>query len=235
LARSFASAASQRRCRRTAQPTHDVWSFLGWYHSREGPVVIDNLTLLLATGLPLMGSPGPATLSLAGLGVAFGIRDSLPYFLGLATGTIGVLGIVVSGLAGLVLTLPGVMPVVSLLALAYILYLAVRIATAPPPMKGRPAQDRPSFPAGLLLGLSNPKAYAALGAVCSSVVVADDVAVDALTKLVVLSTAVVLINIAWLGFGAAFASVLGDPRWSRAVNLIFAVLLVLSVVAAVLI
>jgi len=192
--------------------------------------MLENLTLLLVTALPLMGSPGPATLSLAGLGVAFGITASVPYFLGISGGTTVVLIVVASGLAGLVLALPGVLPVISVLALAYILYLAVKIATAPPPARGHQSGTPPSFAGGLLLALSNPKAYAAIGAVCSGVVVvADSVALDAIVKVLALSTLILVINVTWLGFGAAFASVLSNPRLSRAVNIGFAVLLVLSV------
>ena len=36
-----------------------------------------DLIFLLLAALPLMGSPGPATLSLASLGAAFGFRGSL--------------------------------------------------------------------------------------------------------------------------------------------------------------
>lgn len=195
----------------------------------------ETLVPLLATALPLMGSPGPATLSLAGVGVAFGVAASVPYLLGIQCGTMMVLIIVASGLAGLVLALPGVLPMVSAVALAYILYLAVKIATAPPPARGRQTSARPSFAGGLLLALGNPKAYAAIGAVCSSVIVAvDSVALDAIAKILALSTLILVINVVWLGFGAAFASVLSNPALSRAVNIGFAVLLVLSVLGAVL-
>jgi len=194
--------------------------------------MLDNLGLLFITALPLVGSPGPATLSLAAVGVAFGVSASLPHYAGIVIGTILVLIVVASGLAGLVFAVPGVAPVVTILALAYIVYLAVRIARAPPLSRDRPAGTRPSFTGALLLAISNPKAYAALGAVCSGVTVAPgSVIADAMVKVVALGVLVALVDIVWLGFGAVFASALGDPRISRAVNVGFAVLLVLSVAA----
>jgi threonine/homoserine/homoserine lactone efflux protein len=46
--------------------------------------VAENALLLLLAAFPLMGSPGPATLSLAATGSAFGLSRSLPYLAGIA-------------------------------------------------------------------------------------------------------------------------------------------------------
>ena len=52
---------------------------------------LNNLLLLWLAALVLMGSPGPATVSLAGVGVAFGVRRGVPYLGGIMLGTFGVL------------------------------------------------------------------------------------------------------------------------------------------------
>ena len=49
------------------------------------------IILLWLAAFPLMGSPGPATISLAGVGTGFGFRNGLPYLFGIVLGTIGVL------------------------------------------------------------------------------------------------------------------------------------------------
>ncbi len=195
----------------------------------------ENLLLLVATALPLMGSPGPATLSLAALGSAFGFRPSLPYLAGIVIGTSCVLGVVASGVSGIVLASPTALGLVAAAASLYILYLAWRIATAPPLARGQASAKAPSLLGGLLLGVANPKAYAAIGAVYSSrTLVADDLLADTLGKLSVLFAVLVVVNSLWLLFGALFASLLADPRWSRLVNVSLALLLVLSVIAALL-
>jgi len=195
--------------------------------------MLDAIPHLLATALPLVGSPGPATLSLAAMGAAFGVRASVPYYLGIVFGTMLVLTAVLSGLAAVVLAVPGLGPVLGMAALAYILYLAFRIATAPPVSRTRTTGDGPSFGGALVLAVCNPKAYAALGAVCSSVEVVEASATqDALVKLASLSALMLIVDILWLGFGATFASALAAPRIARTINIAFAVLLVGSVLAA---
>jgi threonine/homoserine/homoserine lactone efflux protein len=93
---------------------------------------MDVLLGFILTGFALAGSPGPATLSLAATGAAFGARHGLGYMAGIDVGMAGVMGITASGVVGLLLALPGATPIVTVLAGAYFLYLAYRIATAPP-------------------------------------------------------------------------------------------------------
>ena len=91
---------------------------------------MDGLLGFLLAGVALAGSPGPATLSLAAAGAAFGVRRALAYMAGLVIGLIAVMGITASGVVGLLLALPGAAPVVTLLAAGYFIYLAFKIATA---------------------------------------------------------------------------------------------------------
>ncbi len=197
--------------------------------------MIENLIVLLLTALPLMGSPGPATLSSAAVGSAYGAARGVPYVAGICAGTTTVLLIVATGVTGVVFAVPGALPVITVAAAAYILYLAWKIATAPPLASRGEAGKAPSFIPGYLLAIANPKAYAAIGAVFSSVTVIEtDLTTDAVVKFVALSILVVIINNTWMLFGAAFARYLSSPRLGRAINITFAVLLVVSVVAAVL-
>ncbi|MEO1142647.1 MAG: hypothetical protein AAFW66_09930, partial [Pseudomonadota bacterium] len=78
-----------------------------------------------------MGSPGPATISLAAVGSAYGFRVGLPYLAGVILGTTGVLILVASGLVTLMIAIPGAVGLLSILGIGYILYLAWKIATAP--------------------------------------------------------------------------------------------------------
>jgi threonine/homoserine/homoserine lactone efflux protein len=183
-------------------------------------------------GLALAGSPGPATLSLAATGAAFGSRRGLGYMAGIVIGMVGVIAIVASGLAGLVLALPGAGPLVIAVSAAYFLYLAYRIATAPP-LAGKAEQGAaPNFVAGFLLSLINPKGYAAMAALFSGFVLAGDVVHDLMLKLAILLAIMVAVNLAWLLAGAAMTRLFRDPRTNRAVNVGFALLLIASVVLA---
>ncbi|SMF67315.1 Threonine/homoserine/homoserine lactone efflux protein [Tistlia consotensis] len=181
-------------------------------------------------GVALAGSPGPATLSLAATGAAFGARRGLGYLAGLVAGIVVVMAVTASGVAGLLLAVPGAAPVVGLLAAAYFVWLAWRIATAPPLDDETASRRRPSFAGGVFLQLVNPKAYAAMAALFSGfVLVGGQPALDALAKIGLLAAIIVAVNLAWLNAGAALTRCFRDPRTNRAINLGFAVLLLVSV------
>jgi threonine/homoserine/homoserine lactone efflux protein len=91
-----------------------------------------SLVPLLLTSLAVMGSPGPATISLTASGVAYGVRRTARYLAGIIPGTLIVLLAVAAGLPGALLAVPGLRPVLLAVSIAYVLYLAFHIATAPP-------------------------------------------------------------------------------------------------------
>lgn len=186
-----------------------------------------DLALLVLAALPLMGSPGPATLSLAGMGAAYGVRPSAHYAAGVNIGTIAVVLAIAGGVTAIVLELPGMKPALMVLAGAYMIYLAWHIATAPPVATQEQGPGAPSFLSGLVLAIANPKAYAAIGAVyAGSAADADE---GAIWKVITLSVLAIAVNTIWLWFGAAIAAILHEPRKARVANRIFAFLLLASV------
>lgn len=196
---------------------------------------MDGVLGFALAGFALAGSPGPATLSLAATGAAFGARRGLGYMTGIIIGMVAVMAIVASGVVGVLLAVPGATPVVAVMAAAYFIYLAVRIAMAPPLSEETGQRRQPSLGAGLFLSLVNPKGYAAMAALFSGfVLIRDRLALDAAAKVIVLVAIITAVNLAWLYGGAALTRCFRDPRTNRAINVIFAVLLVASVAAALL-
>ena len=197
---------------------------------------MDVLPGFLVAGALLAGSPGPATLSLAASGAAFGTRRSWSYFAGLVAGMAVVVALVASGLVGLTLALPGVGPAVTALAGLYLVWLAWRIATAPPLAGDGARGDPPGMAAGLLLSLVNPKGYAAMAALQSGfVLVPRDALLDAGAKLALIVLVIALVNMVWLRAGTLLARAFRDPRLNRAINIVFALALVASVAVALLV
>ena len=188
----------------------------------------------LLAGVALAGSPGPATLSLAAAAAAFGPARVTGYFIGIALGMVAVMAITASGVVGLVLALPGVTPVVTIAAAAYFMWLAWRIATAPPLADASGARQAPSFAGGLALSLINPKGYAAMAALFSSfALVRDRLVFDAALKIGLLTAVIVTVNLLWLLAGALLTRAFRDLRTNRIVNVVFAVLLLGSVALAI--
>ncbi|GHG85772.1 LysE family translocator [Pseudodonghicola xiamenensis] len=193
------------------------------------------LLLLWLSAFPLMGSPGPATLTLASLGAAFGFRACRRYLLGIITGTTAVLLIVASGVSAIHALPPELLSALQIAAIAYILYLAWKIATAPVgATDGHQPQKSSvviaSFLPGLGLALANPKAFAAIGAVYSGhMILPGQPGPDTALKIAALTLVIVTVNAAWLAFGTTFSRLLTQPSLGRGLNILFALLLLTSV------
>jgi len=195
--------------------------------------MFQQLPAFLLAAFALAGSPGPNTLSLAATGAAFGVRGGLVYMVGLSLGVVLVMLLTASGVAGVLLALPGAAPVIGGAAAVYFAWLAWHIATAPPIGATNVQRGQPTFFGGVFLSLVNPKAYAAMAALFSGfVLVAGHLLMDAGAKLAVLIGVIMIVNISWLTGGAALTRLFRDPRLNRVINVSFAVLLIVSVIFA---
>jgi threonine/homoserine/homoserine lactone efflux protein len=188
---------------------------------------------LVVTALAIMGTPGPATISLTAVGSAHGMRRSLGYLAGIVAGTTAVLLAVATGITAALLAVPAVRPVFIAAGAVYILWLAYHVATAPPLAQRGGAMAAPGVVGGALLGVANPKAWIAIAAVFASARLADGAAADATAKVAVLTGMIVVINAAWLAAGASLAPLLSDPRRARLVNRSLAAVLVAAAALAV--
>lgn len=188
-----------------------------------------SLISLVLTSAVVMGSPGPATISVAASGGAFGLRRTIPYLSGLVLGTCAVLVAVAAGIESAMASQPGFATLLLYLSAAYMLYLAFKIATAPLPTAAVAGGHPPSFAGGLLLAVANPKAYVAIAAVFAGtrLAVLSDTS-GTVVKIVVLTGMIVIIHVGWLTAGSLFAGRLRHPTLSRVVNLLLAAVLVLS-------
>ena len=192
------------------------------------------LVSLILASLVVMGSPGPSTMSVTAVGAAFGFRRSLGYLTGTILGTTAVLFAVAAGVVTMLMSLPRLAPVLVAASAVYIVYLAFKIATAPPLSRQGHAASPPSFAGGFLLGVANPKAYLAIAAVFAGTTLAvESRMVEAILKTVVLTTMIVVIHVCWLTAGISLSRLLQHPVSSRILNLLFAAILILTTVVAI--
>jgi threonine/homoserine/homoserine lactone efflux protein len=188
--------------------------------------------LILASAV-IMGSPGPSTISVTAVGAAFGVRRSLPYACGLILGTIAVLLMVALGVVAIVVSIPFGARLIGAVSALYILFLAYKIATAPPLETGRAQGAAPPFAGGFLLAIANPKAYLAIAAVfAGTTIFAQSHGLDAAAKAVLLSLMIVIIHLAWLLTGASLSRLLCDPVSSRLINISLGAALVITTLLA---
>ncbi|CAM3706570.1 LysE family translocator [Roseateles saccharophilus] len=186
-------------------------------------------TLLALAGFAFVTSitPGPNNLMLLASGTHFGWRRSLPHLLGISFGFGIMLALVGLGLGEAFARFPALHEVLKWASLAYLLYLAARVATATPPGADGRAGDggRPmGFVAAALFQVVNPKAWAmALTAVTAY----SELGVAALTAVFV------AVNLpccgSWALLGEQMRRWLHRPRALQAFNWGAAALMVVSV------
>ncbi len=187
------------------------------------------ITLTVATGV-LLGSPGPATLSLAAVGATFGVGRGVPYLAGILMGLFcGMLG-AVFGVAAVFTQWPQAEWFVQLLGAAYLMYVAYRIATAPVLTNGDIEQNRaPGLRDGFILNLLNPKAYAAFFVLFSQFLLPlEELSAQYVaTSLIVFAVAIVVDSI-WLVIGSWIRAIFANPKSARATRILFALSIVIA-------
>lgn len=185
-------------------------------------------TLFALAGFAFVTSitPGPNNLMLLASGTNFGWRRSLPHLLGISFGFGVMLALVGLGLGEVFTRYPGLHGLLKWASLAYLLYLAFKVATAAPPSAdGAPSAGKPmGFGAAALFQVVNPKAWAmALTAVTAY----SELGIAAMTAVFV------LVNLpccgSWALLGEQMRRWLHRPRALQAFNWGAAALMVVSV------
>ena len=118
------------------------------------------LAALLGFAFVTTVTPGPNNLMLMASGANFGFRRTLPHMLGIVGGLSVMALLVGAGLMALFDALPALNLVLKVASVCYLLWLALKIATAAP-MAERDADSRPmTFLQAAAFQWVNPKAWA---------------------------------------------------------------------------
>lgn len=105
-------------------------------------------------------TPGPNNLMLMASGANFGFRRTLPHMLGIAGGVALMALLTGTGLMALFEAVPVLETVLAVLSVGYLLWLAFKIATAPPPGEGAGAGRPMTVLQAAAFQWINPKAWA---------------------------------------------------------------------------
>jgi threonine/homoserine/homoserine lactone efflux protein len=187
----------------------------------------DLILALMGFAFATSVTPGPNNMMLLASGANFGLRRTVPHMLGISVGHSVMVFLVGLGLAGVFLAEPRLFTALKVLSVAYMLWLAWKIATAAPPRAGQAAGRPFSFLQAAAFQWVNPKAWAmALGAV-TVYAPGGEVWPTAVVAVVFASVNLPSVTL-WAAAGQALRRWLDTPGRLRAFNVTMAVLLVLS-------
>lgn len=179
----------------------------------------------------LVLTPGPAVLSLAGIGGAFGYQAGIRYLVGLVIGYHIVIIAVISGLASIAFAAPWMRSLLLIASAGYLGFLAFRIAFSGSQIAFIKPKKKPGLMAGVGLQLVNPKAYAVNTALMSGFsFYNDNILVEIAIKLLIMNAIWILLHLCWLFLGIQINNLTLDHRKQRMINYAMASSLILILI-----
>lgn len=187
----------------------------------------EQITALAAFAFVTSITPGPNNLMLMASGANFGFKRSIPHMLGVALGFVAMVIIVGAGLVQVFDAWPVSYTVLKVVSVAYLLFLAWKIANAAAPQNGAAHGTPMTFLQAAMFQWVNPKAWAmALTAVS---VYAPTQSLGAIILVAVIFGAVNCPSVGvWVTIGQQVRRILGNARRLRLFNITMATLLILS-------
>jgi len=188
---------------------------MSWLASTEGPrkaaAMTDdiNLPLILIAALLATGSPGPATLNIAGTAMTSGRSRALAMASGVSTGSLMWSTAAAFGLGAIMLANAWVFEAMRYFGAGYLIFLAAKSAKSaltPGDLAtrgGRYASARRAYAGGLALHLTNPKAILFFGSLYAVGVPAQ---ASPLTLLTIIAAVAVQSALVFHGYALLFSS-----------------------------
>ncbi len=177
-------------------------------------------------------TPGPNNLMLMASGANFGVRRTIPHMLGVGIGFMLMIVLVGVGLVGLFALWPPSFMILKIAGVAYMLWLAWKIAHAAPPVaKGEAAGKPMTFIQAALFQWMNPKAWTMTLTAVTVYAPRHDFA--SVVMIALIFGAINLPSVSsWAAIGTVMRRWLTSPARLRAFNWSMAALLVASLLIA---
>lgn len=189
---------------------------------------MEQLLALAGFAIVMSVTPGPNVLMVAAAAASHGLRATWPHMWGIALGFGAMLALVGLGLGAPIQALPWLQAVMRWVGVAWIVWLAWQIATAPPP-RSAGAAPLLGFWGAAAFQWINPKAWMISAAVATAYLDADEPLAPQLALVAgVFILACIPCTLLWAAFGAAMGRWLREPARLRAFNIVMALLLLAS-------
>ncbi len=187
----------------------------------------DLLSALAAFAFVTSITPGPNNLMLMTSGANFGFRRTIPHMLGVGLGFVFMLVLVGTGLVGVFEAYPVSYTILKAVSVAYLLYLAWKIAMASAPGEAAGAAKPMTFLQAALFQWVNPKAWAM--ALTAVTVYAPSQSIAAIGLVAIVFGLVNLPSVSsWTILGQEMRRFLNKPSRLRVFNVVMAILLIAS-------
>jgi len=188
----------------------------------------------LAAVFFLLITPGPGVLSTAGVSAAFGAKPAYRYLTGLFIGTNLVALAVVTGVAGLMLAHPIIRTVLLYASVAYLVYMAARIAFAGSKIAFIQKQSAPGVLNGIALQAINPKDYVVNTTLFTSFPFASmSTGTEVFWKFILINAIWIPIHLLWLAAGIAMTRLSLSEAAQRRINILMGASLLMVVLLAI--
>jgi threonine/homoserine/homoserine lactone efflux protein len=184
------------------------------------------LIFAITTGI----TPGPNNIMIMTSGLNFGVRNSLPHYLGICFGFPAMVVLIGFGFGFVFDKYPILHLIIRIAGITYLLYLSWVIANAAPNSFETKNSKPLSFLQAVLFQWVNPKAWImATGSIAAFTTPASDIYLQILTIALIFFLLAFITTGTWLFFGVWLQKFLKDPSHQRVFNVTMAVLLVLSI------
>jgi threonine/homoserine/homoserine lactone efflux protein len=176
----------------------------------------------------MSATPGPNNMMLTASGALYGFRRTLPHMLGISIGVMVLMAAVAMGLSAVFQQWPVLQQGLKVVGSLYLLWLAWKIASAPPPDRGGIDADGSgplTFWQAAAFQFANPKAWVMAISGIASFTLSGDAFMVSVTVVIGVMGLVNLPSIAlWAGFGVALGRRLKTPGHWRLFNLLMGAL-----------
>ena len=195
---------------------------------KDSCVTLEILFALILYALASSLTPGPNNLMLLASGVNFGFKKTLPHMFGVSLGFAFMAVLVGLGIMQVFDTYPVTYLILKVLSVAYLLFLALKIARSSAPIGQQQIKGRPmTFLQAVMFQWVNPKAWSM--ALMAISVYAPTKSFDAILFVALVFSAVNFPCIAcWAGLGTNIKRRLQAPTSLKRFNYVMAGLLVTS-------
>jgi threonine/homoserine/homoserine lactone efflux protein len=186
-------------------------------------MTLASLAIFAGALLVAAGSPGPSIAALIARVLTRGPRDVFPFLSAMWVGEAVWLSLAVLGLAAIAESFHYLFVTIKWIGVAYLLYLAWKMWTAPVDTDGEALPEAGSagklFFTGLTVTLGNPKIMMFYVALLPTIIDLNAVTLTGWAELVVVMLAVlVMVDLAWVLFAAKARQFLRSPRAVRIAN-----------------